>query len=209
MSIPELTTLATVFGLGFFSGLNLYAVVFVSGLAIRFHWLNLSPSMKSLEVFADEKVLVVSGVMYAIEFFADKIPWIDNFWDAIHTVIRPLAAIFLALYVLGDLKPEIRIIAALICGTLALSSHAAKAGTRLSTNIVSPAEPFSNVGLSLAEDAVAIGSLYLVFQHPFIALIIIGIFMLAFIWFAPKLFRAIRSLFRKKAPPQNVGNVSA
>jgi hypothetical protein len=200
MNIPELTTLATVLGLGFFSGLNLYAVVFVSGLAIRFHWLNLSPSMKSLEVLADEKVLVVSGLMYAIEFFADKIPWIDNFWDAIHTVIRPLAAIFLALYVLGDLKPEVRIIAALICGTLALGSHAAKAGTRLSTNIVSPAEPFSNIGLSLAEDAFAIGSLYFVFKHPFITLAIIGVFMVAILWFAPRLFRAIRSLFRRKTP---------
>ena len=208
MNIPELTTLATVLGLSFFSGLNLYAVVFVSGLAIRFHWLNLSPSMSSLDVLADEKVLIVSGLMYAIEFFADKIPWIDNFWDAIHTVIRPLAAIFLALYVLGDLKPEIRIIAALICGTLALSSHAAKAGTRLSTNIVSPAEPFSNIGLSIAEDAFVIGSLYLVYQHPFIALFLVAILMFLILWFAPKLFRAIRSIFKRKASVADPNNAS-
>ncbi len=210
MNIPELTTLATVLGLGFFSGLNLYAVVFVSGLAIRLNWLTLSPSMKSLDILADEKVLIVSGVMYAIEFIADKIPWIDNFWDAIHTVIRPLAAIFLALYVLGDLRPEIRIIAALICGTLALSSHAAKASTRLSANIVSPAEPFSNIGLSLLEDGIVIGALYLVFQYPFIALGIIAALMVGILWFTPKLVRAIRSLFKRKpAATSDAGKVSA
>jgi hypothetical protein len=209
MNIPELTTLATVLGLGFFSGLNLYAVVFVSGLAIRLHWLDLSPSMKSLEILADEKVLIVSGFMYAIEFFADKIPWIDNFWDAIHTVIRPLAAVFLALYVLGDLRPEIRIVAALICGTLALGSHAAKAGTRLSTNIVSPAEPFSNISLSLAEDAIAIGSLYLVFKYPFVTLAIVAVLMGIILWFTPKLFRAIRSLFRAKPSVPDANQISA
>ena len=209
MNVPEFTTLATVLGLGFFSGLNLYAVVFVSGLAIRFHWLNLSPSMKSLDILADEKVLIVSGVMYAIEFFADKIPWIDNFWDAIHTVIRPLAAIFLALYVLGDLRPEIRIIAALICGTFALSSHAAKAGTRLSTNIVSPAEPFSNIGLSLAEDVFTIGSLYFVYKHPVITLAFVVVLVGITLWFAPKLFRAIRSLFKRKRVSTTPSGVSA
>src|SRR5262245_13741773 len=198
MNVPELTTLATVLGLGFFSGLNLYAVVFVSGLAIRFHWLNLSPSMKSLDILADEKVLIVSGIMYAIEFFADKIPWIDNFWDAIHTVIRPLAAVFLALYVLGDLRPEVRIIAALICGTFALSSHAAKAGTRLSTNIVSPAEPFSNIGLSFAEDVFTIGSLWFVYKHPVITLAVVLVLVGIILWFAPKLYRAVRSLFRRR-----------
>lgn len=207
MNAPELTTLATVLGLGFFSGLNLYAVVFVSGLAIRLDWLTLSPSMKSLEILADEKVLIVSGFMYAVEFFADKIPWIDNFWDAIHTLIRPLAAVFLALYVLGSQSPEIRIIAALICGTLALSSHAAKAGTRLSTNIVSPAEPFSNIGLSLFEDAVTIGSLYLVFKHPFVMLGIIAVLMIAIIWFTPRLFRALRSLFTRKPSASQSANI--
>ncbi len=209
MNIPELTTLATVLGLAFFSGLNLYAVVFVSGLAIRFHWLTLSPSMKSLEILADEKVLIVSGLMYAVEFFADKIPWIDNFWDAIHTVIRPLAAVFLALYVLGSQSPEIRIIAALICGTLALGSHAAKAGTRLSTNIVSPAEPFSNIGLSLFEDALTIGGLYLVYKHPFVALGIIAVLMTLIIWFTPRLFRALRSLFNRKPTPSQSAEISA
>jgi Domain of unknown function (DUF4126) len=209
MNIPELTTLATVLGLGFFSGLNLYAVVFVSGLAIRLHWLDLSPSMKSLEILADEKVLIVSGFMYAIEFFADKIPWIDNFWDAIHTVIRPLAAVFLALYVLGDLRPEIRIVAALICGTLALGSHAAKAGTRLSTNIVSPAEPFSNISLSLAEDAITIGSLYLGFKYPFVTLAIVAVLMGIILWFTPKLFRAVRSLFRAKPSAPDANRISA
>ncbi len=137
--------------------------------------------------------------MYGLEFFADKIPWIDNIWDAIHTVVRPLAATFLALHVLGDQNPELKIIAAMICGTLALTSHAAKAVTRLSTNIVSPVEPFTNIGLSVAEDAVAVGSLYLVYRHPYIAMLVVLFFLLLIVWFAPKLYRGFRSLFRRKA----------
>ena len=97
--------------------------------------------------------------MYGLEFFADKIPWVDNVWDAIHTIVRPLAAAYLALHVMGNQNQELQIIAALICGTLALTSHTAKAGTRLTLNMISPAEPFSNIGLSMAEDAAVIGSI--------------------------------------------------
>lgn len=195
--MAALSTFATLFGLGFFSGLNLYAVVFVSGLAIRFHWLTLTPQLKSLEILAHPAILATAGVMYGIEFFADKIPWVDNAWDMIHSVIRPLAATFLALHVLGNQSPEVRIVASLICGALALTSHAAKAGTRLSANLVSPVEPFSNIGLSLAEDAIAIGSLYFVYRHPFICMAIVGTILAIIIWFAPRLYRAFRSLFRR------------
>ena len=94
-------TLATLFGLGFFSGLNVYAVVFVSGLAIRFDWLTLTSGLKSLEVLSHPAVLITSGVMYGVEFVADKVPWVDNVWDVIHTAIRPMAAAYLALHVLG------------------------------------------------------------------------------------------------------------
>ena len=198
-------TLATLFGLGFFSGLNLYAVVFVSGLAIRFHWLDLSSSLQSLEVLAHPAILITSGAMYAVEFVADKVPWVDNIWDVIHTVVRPVAAAYLALHVMGDQNPELKIVAALICGTLALTSHAAKAGTRLSANVVSPAEPFSNIGLSLAEDAVAIGALYFVYNYPYVALAIVLVMLAVILWFAPKLFRAFRSLFRRirRTPAQS------
>src|ERR1051325_4277866 len=171
------TTLSTLFSLGFFSGLNVYAVIFVSGLAIRFHWLTLTPQLQSLQILATPKILIVAGVMYVVEFFADKIPWIDNIWDAIHTVVRPVAATFLALHVLGNQDPTMRIIASMICGTLALTSHAAKAGTRLSTNLVSPVEPFTNIGLSLTEDAVAVGSLYFAYKHPYVAIAIVAFFI--------------------------------
>jgi hypothetical protein len=109
-----------------------------------------------------------------------------------------LAAGYLTLHVLGDQSPEIKIIAALICGTFALTSHAAKAGTRLSTNLVSPAEPFSNIGLSLAEDAIVIGALYFVYEYPYIALGLVLAFLIAIIYFAPKLYRAIRNFFRRR-----------
>lgn len=198
--MASFSTLATLFGLGFFSGLNVYAVVFVSGIAIRYHWLTLTPALRSLEFLGHPGVMITAGVLYAIEFVADKIPWVDNVWDAIHTVVRPLAAIFLALHVLGDQNPAIKTIAALICGTLALTSHAAKAGTRLSTNLVSPVEPFSNIGLSLAEDAIVIGALYFVYEHPYIALGIVVVFLMAIVYFAPRLIRGIRSLFRRRAP---------
>jgi len=194
------STLATLFSLGFFSGLNLYAVVFVSGLAIRFQWVHLTPQLASLDSLAHPAVMAVAGILYVVEFFADKIPWIDNIWDAIHTVIRPLAAAFLALHVLGNQSPEIKIIAALICGTFALTSHVAKAGARLSTNLVSPVEPFSNIGLSLAEDTLAIGALYFVFYHPYVALGIVLVLLAAILYLAPKLYLAIRSFFRKRRP---------
>jgi hypothetical protein len=192
------STLATLFSLGFFSGLNLYAVVFVSGLAIRLHWVQLTPQLSSLDILAKPAIMIVAGVLYFVEFFADKIPWIDNVWDAVHTVIRPLASAFLALHVLGNQSPEIRIVAALICGTFALASHTAKAGTRLSTNIVSPVEPFSNIGLSLAEDAIAISSIYFIYHHPFIALGIVLSFIGVILYFAPKLYRAIRGIFKPR-----------
>ncbi|MCI0611974.1 DUF4126 domain-containing protein [bacterium] len=191
-----LATLASLFSLGFFSGVNVYAVVFVSGLAIKFGWLDLIPSLSSLETLSHPAVLITSGVMYGLEFFADKIPWVDNVWDAIHTIIRPLAAAYLALHVMGNQNQELQIIAALICGTLALTSHSAKAGTRLTMNMVSPAEPFSNIGLSIAEDAVVISSLYFVYNHPYIALSIVLFFLILIIWFAPKLYRAIRRALR-------------
>jgi hypothetical protein len=191
-----LATLASLFSLGFFSGVNVYAVVFVSGLAIKFGWLDLIPSLSSLETLSHPAVLTTSGVMYGLEFFADKIPLVDNVWDAIHTIVRPLAAAYLALHVMGNQNQELQIIAALICGTLALTSHSAKAGTRLTLNMVSPAEPFSNIGLSMAEDAVVIGSLYFVYNHPYIALSIVLFFLILIIWFAPKLYRAIRRAFR-------------
>lgn len=198
MNLGSFSTLATLFSLGFFSGLNLYAVVFVSGLAIRYDWLTLTPQLRSLEILTHPLILAASGVLFVVEFFADKIPWIDNAWDMIHTVIRPLAATFLALHVLGNQNTELRIVAALICGTLALTSHAAKAGTRLSTNLVSPAEPFTNIGLSLAEDAVVIGMLYFVYNHPYISLLIVLTFVALILWFAPKLYRGFRSLFKRK-----------
>ena len=197
-ALASFPTLATLFSLGFFSGLNIYAVVLVSGLAIRFHWISLTAELSALQTLAHPAVLAVSGVLYAMEFVADKVPWIDNLWDGIHTVIRPLGAAFLALHVLGDQSAEVKIVAALICGTFALTSHAAKAGTRLSTNLVSPAEPFSNIGLSLAEDALTITALYFVYKHPYIALAIVLGFLLLIAYFAPKLYRAIRGFFRRR-----------
>ena len=172
----------------------------MSGLAIRLNWITLTPELAALETLAHPAILIVAGILYAMEFVADKVPWIDNIWDAIHTVVRPLAAAFLALHVLGNQSAEVKIIAALICGTFALTSHAAKAGTRLSTNLVSPAEPFSNIGLSLAEDAIAITALYFVYKHPYIAFGIVLIFLLTILYFAPKLYRAIRNVFRRRTP---------
>lgn len=203
--MSSFSTLATLFGLGFFSGLNLYAVIFVSGLAIRFHWLSLTPGLKSLEILSHPTILTAAGVMYVVEFFADKIPWVDNVWDVIHSIVRPLAASFLALYVLGEQNMEIRILAALICGSLALTSHSAKATARLTTNIASPMEPFSNIALSVSEDVIAIGSLYFVYNHPVITLAVVAFFVALIIWFAPKVIRGMKSVWRSVFGPRPVG----
>src|SRR3954467_3659511 len=142
-----LTTLGRTMGFSFAAGLNLYATVAILGLASRFDWVQLPPQFK---VFDNDIVIGAAIVMYLIEFVADKVPWFDSMWDAVHTVIRPVGGALIAVATLGHASPATETLVGLLGGTLAAGTHFGKAGTRLMAN-ASP-EPFSNWILSIAED---------------------------------------------------------
>jgi Domain of unknown function (DUF4126) len=189
--VERLDLLAVALGLACLAGINLYLTVFVTGLAIHFHWITLAPAYQSLEVLGHPAIITIAGILYFLEFFADKIPWIDSAWDAVHTVIRPIGGALLAIQVLGHPSPAFTVIVALLAGSTSLVAHTAKAATRLATN-TSP-EPFSNIGLSLGEDAAVLGGLALVHFNPVLALVIFLIGIAAFFYFAPKILRAMKA----------------
>ena len=155
-----------------------------------FHWINLAPRYQSLEVLGNPWIIGIAGALYLLEFFADKIPWVDSIWDAVHTVIRPIGGALLAIQVLGHPSPAFTVIVALLAGGTSLLTHTAKAATRLATN-ASP-EPFTNIGLSLGEDAAVLGGLTLVNLSPVLALIIFLIAIGVFYYFARKVLRSIK-----------------
>ncbi len=189
--MEKLDLLAVALGLAALAGINLYLTVFAAGLAIHFHWITLAPQYQSLEVLGNPWIITIAGILYFLEFFADKIPWVDSAWDAVHTVIRPIGGALLAIQVLGHPSPAFTVIVALLAGSTSLIAHTAKAATRLGAN-TSP-EPFSNIGLSLGEDAAVLGGLALVHFNPLLALLIFLIGIAAFFYFAPKILRAMKA----------------
>ena len=189
--MEKLDLLAVALGLATLAGVNLYLTVLATGLAIHFHWITLASRYQSLEVLGNPWIIGIAGVLYLLEFFADKIPWVDSIWDAVHTVIRPIGGALLAIQVLGHPSPAFTVVVALLAGGTSLLAHTAKAATRLATN-ASP-EPFTNVGLSLGEDAAVLGGLTLVNLSPLLALIIFLIAIGAFYYFARKVLSSIKS----------------
>jgi hypothetical protein len=186
MEILQLLGVAV--GLASLAGLNLYLTVFLTGLAVRFDWIALAPEYQRLEVLADPLVLAISGVLFAMEFLADKFPWVDSAWDAVHTAIRPVGAALLAIMVLGESNPVFNVIVGLLAAWLGFTTHALKSTVRLQAN-ASP-EPVSNIALSLAEDATVVLGLGLIFTYPVVALVL-AVLLLAAIWFfVPRMLRA-------------------
>jgi len=147
------------------AGINLYATVLVLGLAARLDWVALP---ETLEPVGSGWVIGGAAVLYLLEFLADKIPWIDSLWDAIHTLVRPIGAAVVAVAALGPASPGMEVAAALLGAAIGASTHAAKAGTRLAVN-ASP-EPASNIALSLAEDGFVVGLVLLLLTHPLLGL---------------------------------------
>jgi hypothetical protein len=189
--VEKLDLLSVALGLACLAGINLYLTVFVTGLAIHFHWITLAPQYQSLEVLGNPWIITVAGILYFLQFFADKIPWLDSAWDAVHTVIRPIGGALLAIQVLGHPGPAFTVIVALLAGSTSLLVHTAKAATRLTAN-ASP-EPFSNIGLSLGEDAAVLGGLALVHFNPLLALLIFLLAIAVFLYFASKILRAAKA----------------
>lgn len=181
--METLMLLTKIFGISFTSGINLYATVALVGLAIRFNFVGSLP--EQLSVLGHDYVIGTALVLYVCEFFADKIPAFDSFWDSFHTFIRPFAAAMLALLAAGESPLWVKIVAMLIAGSVALTSHTAKAGIRLVAN-TSP-EPFSNTILSVAEDIGVFALVMLIITHPYVAAVIISILLILIIWQGPKL----------------------
>jgi len=193
--VDLLATLGRTLGFSLAAGVNLYATVAILGLAARYGWVTLPPQYQA---FNNDVIIVAALVMYVVEFFADKIPYFDSLWDAIHTAIRPIGGALIAVTTLGDASPAMQAFVALLGGAVAASSHLTKTSTRAAAN-TSP-EPFSNWILSLAEDVFAVGLGYTALAHPVIALAI-AVVVLAFIAvFAVVIVRTVRRWFRRRRP---------
>jgi len=194
--MQTLALLGTMTGIALFAGIRLYATVLTVGLCLRYGLLHLPPDLAPLSVLAHPLVLGAAGVCAVMEFLADKVPWVDSLWDAAHAFLRPAGAALIAFAVVGRLDPAAEIAVILLCGGVAFSSHSAKAGARLLVN-QSP-EPFSNLFLSLFEDAVAVGGSYAAVAHPLAMLAVVAVFLLLFALLARKIYRRLR---RNPAPP--------
>jgi hypothetical protein len=192
--MDHLTMLGTAIGLGVTAGLSLYGTAFLLGLAIQLGWLHPAPPYDGLWILGDPLVLTLAGILFAVEFLADKVPWIDSVWDALNTLIRPVGGALLAMRVLGDLSPAAEVIAFLLLGGVTLATHTAKASVRLAVN-TSP-EPFSNILVSFGENALVLAGVWLAVAHPWIALVagLLGVVTAVWltVWLAGRVGAALR-----------------
>ncbi len=182
-----LVTLGRTLGFSLAAGVNLYATVALVGLAARFGWVELP---EQFQVFNNPWVIGVAGVLYVVEFFADKIPWVDTMWDAVHTFVRPVGGALIAVAALGDASPTIEGLVALLGGAVAAGSHATKAGTRVAAN-ASP-EPFSNWALSIIEDIFVVGLGLVTLKFPLLALGISLVILLVMVFAARWIWQLLR-----------------
>jgi len=191
LEIPPAELFSLLAAIGFAAGLNLYATVAVLGLLARFGHLPLPPGLHLLQGWP---VIAASAALFIIEFFADKIPAFDLIWNALHTFIRVPVAGLLAYQATAQLSPEHQLLATLLGGTVALIAHSGKTAVRAA---VTPSpEPFSNIALSLAEDALAIALTWLATRHPYLAGTLATIFVIIIIIAIRWVIRAMRALFR-------------
>ena len=196
VDLASLAALAA--GLGWASGLRLYALVFVLGALARFAGVQLPGG---LGVLAHPLVLGVSGLLLLVEFFADKLPWLDSLWDAAHTFIRIPAGAALAAAVMGDQSGALQIAMGLLGGTLAAGTHFAKASARAAIN-TSP-EPVSNVVTSLGEDALFAGGMWTLLHQPLLFLGALAVFCVLAVVMIVMLWRFVARIFRRR--PQATG----
>ena len=181
--------LGAILGSGWASGLNLYGVVALLGIAGRNDWIDSPAGLQQWWVIA------VAVFLFAIEFVADKVPVVDSIWDSVHIIVRPAGAAMLAIILAGDQPTAQKVFTAVASGSLALTSHGAKATTRLAAN-TSP-EPFSNIGLSVIEDLIVAAMIWLVAKSPTlagIAAVVLAVLCVLLVW---RLWRFAKRLFRR------------
>jgi hypothetical protein len=191
LQIPPAELFSLLAAIGFAAGLNLYATIAVLGLLARYGHLPLPPG---LHLLAGWPVIAASLALFAIEFFADKVPAFDLLWNALHTFIRVPVAGLLAYQATAQLSPEHQLLATLLGAAVALIAHSGKTAARAA---VTPSpEPFSNVTLSLSEDALAIALTWLATRHPYVAGTLAAIFVVVIVLMIRWVIRAMRALFR-------------
>ena len=195
-------TLSLTMGAAWGSGINLYATLLVLGFLGMTESMTLPPG---LEILSNPLVMGAAGLMYMVEFFADKVPGVDTGWDTIHTFVRIPAGALLAAGAVGEVSPSVTLAAAIVGGGMAAAAHGTKSGTRLMIN-ASP-EPVTNWTASFVEDAVVFAGVWAAVSHPEVYLAGVLVFILVLAWVLPKIWRAVKSffsffsrLFRKTEP---------
>lgn len=196
--MEALSALGRTLGFSFAAGINLYATIAILGLAERYGWVALPPQYR---VFDNDLIIGAAIVLYIVEFFADKIPWVDTLWDGIHTIIRPVGGALIAVATLGDASPATQTLVGLLGAALATSTHLSKAGTRAVAN-ASP-EPFTNWILSAGEDLFVVGLGALALKYPAAAALVVIACVTLMVIFAAWIARAVRSRFRPKIASRN------
>jgi hypothetical protein len=189
MSAVQLVALASTVSL--LAGWRLYLVTFVVGLGMKLGWLALPAQLHELDVFANNWIIGIAGVGAIAEFFADKIPWVDSAWDAVHSVVRPIGGALLSMAIIDGSSPAWQVASLLLGGGAALLAHSGKAGARTLIN-VSP-EPFTNVAASTGEDVATLGLLALAMSHPVASTAIALLLILSSVW----LIVGARRVFRR------------
>ena len=187
-----ISVIALTMGVGWASGINLYAAVLVLGLAGSTGNIDLPAELSVVE---SPMVIMAAGIMYFVEFFADKVPGVDTGWDTLHTFIRIPAGALLAAGAVGDVTPALELSAGLVGGTMAGASHLTKFSTRALIN-TSP-EPFTNWGASITEDLMVLGGLWAMFNHPWLFVAAMVLFIILVIWLLPKLWRLLKVIFSR------------
>src|ERR1051325_2876868 len=188
MNVIQILGLAL--GSAWTSGINLYATVAVLGLLEHYKFARLPGGLHALDNWY---VIGTALALYLIEFFADKIPYFDTVWDAVHTFIRVPAGAVLAAAATSDVSPAVQIVALLLGGGVAFSTHGTKATVRAAANL-SP-EPFTNWALSVVEDVIAVGGVILAVLQPLVILVVVIVFLVIFVWMLPKVLRRVRRMF--------------
>jgi hypothetical protein len=193
--MDPLIALGRTLGFSFAAGINLYATVAIVGLASRYGWVALPEQYR---VFDNDLIIGAAIVLYVVEFFADKVPWIDSAWDAVHTVIRPIGGALLAVGTLGEASPAMEGLVALLGGSLAAGTHLTKAGTRVAAN-ASP-EPFSNWILSITEDIFVVTLGFITLKYPLVAAVIVIVGVVLMILFATWIIRMAKRRWSGTTP---------
>jgi len=196
--MDALSSIGVLLGSSWASGINLYMTVAGLGIADMMHWIALPGNMKAL---SNPLVILVAGVMYVVEFVADKIPFVDSVWDSVHTFIRPIGGAALGYMAAANIGPAAQIPVALIAGTVAMDSHLTKATTRVAINSTVPG---TNAIASVSEDVAVFGVLYLIIKHPIITAVVVIAFIAFSIWFLIVMFkflkRVLSFIFGPKEP---------